>query len=770
MLALIREEYDRHILEMVTRKHYNGISPMAVRLNLKYNTNAGDIIAFAEKVVYATKNEQLVNNPVLLRESTLKRLESEATDLAFIGTFSSGKTTLINALLGIPHELPTSARHNTAVLTYIGASRTDYDQYTMEYGSELVWNIVSFMNFENQQIRNPFKGSAKVLSIKKSAVEGYIVILRELASPHDQHQITISSAHKLNIEEGGVVEGGKSLIKASQSDRTAQLCSYDEMDYILKIIRNKTAQNLKLNLQSVTSSEIKKLFDALASFYKNQDNHRQVNVKLDELMKCIDTKNIPCEFSCRLIGIKDSSVKLDSEQKWTILCGDPDEKIEALCEKPECYMTAKRLCLYLNSEFLKYSTLVDTPGFGSVTEEHDNITERFIRDNANNLVVMIAIDKHTNDVKFTDLINNLANIYNSYKNGQQKNVRFILNCFTNVFGQTQVGQKQCEKKVREISALLLSKGFLHENIFACNLKKAIFDNVVDDIIAGLGTFSQFKKQCLEDLPISAFREKFLGIQCDWKQFFQQNLQNIESQLDTFKNELFENKDAEELISRRLNNVTAVELPPIEPFISQLRYEFDEIYESLEYAFTNNHKHGGFLWLGTKRFDAVMEVFNNQLKEQLPIWNNKEEDITDKFSYAMNELINASGEILDYNAPPKPRQHLIVASDDAIKSLLIAADDNVGVFKKSDKTELHMDKLKRQINTDFSTSKNHINEYYTVLKKSFDELKCTLINQLKAKLNALTSKQNIQAEIQRLESLMNELSVLSCEFKVINFNV
>lgn len=763
-LVNLRDNYDRHILETVTRKQYEGLSSMAVRLNLKYNTNGADIITFANKVLEQTADASLIINPRPLCENTIRKLESETSEIAFIGTFSSGKTTLINALLGIPHKLPTSARHNTAVLTYIEKSGKD-DNYTIEYGDELIWSIVSLPSYENNNIRNPFKGPARVMSIKRSDKEGYLVTLRELTGEHREYNLKISGAHKLAVEEGSNVDGEKSLIKVLPSDRTAELCTRDELNYLSRVIASGKVKALKLNGKPIDASIFNKLSAALAELYHDKKPDRAVSVSLDTLRKRLDDEFIPCDLSCTFAAIKTTASSLKTDKDWAVLCGDPDKNIRALCEKPECYMTAKKLTLQLNSEFLRFSTLVDTPGFGSVTEQHDNITERFIRDNATNLVVMIKIGKTTEDVKYTDLINNLTSIYKNYKNGQQKNVRFILNCFA-----SSTSREHCERTALKISRDLVDRGFLRENIFACYLKEELFDNSQGNPIAGLGTYKQFREQCLEELPIMAFRDKFRGIKADFESFFKQNLHNLETQIVTAEQQMAEREDSKRDVTQRLNNVKAVTLPNFNTLIDNVKTQFDDIYDSFYSAFVNNKKHGGFLWLGKKRSDALGEVFKDQVEGQLKLWSEDEDNLVDEFEYAMNELISVSGDVVEFDTPKKPRQHLIVLSNDAISKILDAANDGVGIFKKSSKTAYHMEKLEKQIKTDFNTSKKHITEYGTELKRMFDSTKQTLIDQLKSRLNALQSEKTILDEIHRLESTRGTLNELRYEFGKLNFTV
>lgn len=767
-LADIRDNYDRHILETVTRKQYAGLSSMAVRLNLKYNTNGADIITFANKLLEQTKDASLINDPRTLCENTVRRLESEASEIAFIGTFSSGKTTLINALLGIPHKLPTSARHNTAVLTYIEKTiekSGGSENYTIEYGDELIWDIVSPVSYESKHIRNPFRSAARVESIKRSPIEGYVVTLRELTGGRGVHEIQISGAHKLAVEEGDRVEGGKSLIKVKSSDMYAWLCTRSELNYLSRLIASNKVKNLKLNGKPIDAARFNKLSASLAEFYRDKKPDSAFSVNLDDLRKRLGDDYIPCDLSCVLTQTKSSASSLKTDNDWTVLCGDPDKNIGGLCEKPECYMTAKKLTLKLNSEFLRYSTLVDTPGFGSVTEQHDNITERFIRDSATNLVVMIKIAKATEDVKYTDLINNLTSIYSNYKNGEQKNVRFILNCFTN-----STSKEHCEKTALKISRDLVERGFLRENIFACNLKEELFGNSAGKPIAGLGTYTQFRQKCLEELPIEAFREKYRGIKADFESFFKQNLHNLETQIITAEQQMAEREDAKREVTRRLNDVKAITLPDFNTLIDKIKTEFDDIYDSFYSAFVNNKKHGGFLWLGKKRGDALDEVFEDQVTGQLELWSADEDNLADEFEYAMNELISVSGDVTEFETPQKQHQRLIVISNKAISNILDAANDDVGIFKKAKKTAYHMEKLEKQLKTDFNTSKEHITEYGTVLKQAFDNKKQALTDQLKSRLNALQSEKALSDEIQRLKNTEDNLDELRYEFGKLNFTV
>ncbi len=59
-----------------------------------------------------------------------------------------------------------------------------------------------------------------------------------------------------------------------------------------------------------------------------------------------------------------------------------------LAEDPICYLFLDKARIHLQHDFLRLASLVDTPGLGSVTDRHDEITETYLRGRSGLIVKM----------------------------------------------------------------------------------------------------------------------------------------------------------------------------------------------------------------------------------------------------------------------------------------------------------------------------------------------------------------------------------------------
>lgn len=772
VLNNVRNEYDNRIRSIVFRDKVADASPVAIRLDLKYNSNVGDIKRFAE---YARNNQHIdticMRKAVDLANNTLERLSNNTTTLSFIGTFSSGKTTFINSLLGMKHMLPTSARHNTAILTQINNSDKPCDYYKIDYCDRIEWDIISPVTFDPSSCTNPFSSKARVMRISRKN-NSYIILLKNMDPPYDLHCKHISGARELCVAENDVVYPGASLIRINKDPKTWQLCSMNELLYIEEILKSDVAMNSQINGQAVDKKYLLDLINQLKKFSEIKGNRAtEKRVRAEELAAKLNksiTSIEPIVFSCNMKERENKEVLLDSDNAWTLLCGNPDEEESiALTEQACCYMAANKLNLYFKNDFLKYSTLIDTPGFGSITEKHDNITERYIRDEANHLIVMVAIYMHTDDMKFNDLINRIAELYDTYnKNKDPDNVRFMLNCFTN-----DMPFAECERRAKKIKESIIKRGFKKENIFACNLRNAIAKGITNEVIAGCKTYEEFKTICLEQIIIEGYRQKYFAIKSDWSRFFESTGNELSKRKHRTEKDLVGNANMFRKKELNLKEISAIMPPDLDAFVAKIEREFWDIYDTFRTGFTTTRK-GIFV---PHRKNKIVEIydlfFENAGTTKFAMWKSDEDEFCEKIRTcaAKLEFYNEQDDILS-EFPEQTNRNLIVMTHQGIRNLLMEANDETHFWNKGKQTSYYMNKLRKIIDEDLARTKANIYDFYGALISGFFMYKKHIEDRLLDEIDRLDDKDKLNAELHALNNAKKELEDLVRRFNKLNFDI
>lgn len=101
-LNVIRDNYDRHIDEVINGNIISDISSFALKIDLKYGKLAQYIKAFLNTIPHynIALYNLYIDKVKKLSDSTLENISTNSVKISLIGTFSSGKTTLINTFLG----------------------------------------------------------------------------------------------------------------------------------------------------------------------------------------------------------------------------------------------------------------------------------------------------------------------------------------------------------------------------------------------------------------------------------------------------------------------------------------------------------------------------------------------------------------------------------------------------------------------------------------------------------------------------------------------
>ena len=352
-------------------------------------------------------------------------LQTSELVLPIVGVFSSGKTTLINMILGKTKKsrelLRTSITHNTALLC-------------------------SFHSIEEgESNRAEFTWRKKLPSMHLVAN-------------------TLSSDDLRRINPIGLLR---------LSPRAIRSCDY----FIRSGLLTKVSAEVKWRkVQEVESGEVEisppktlthrkdldHLFDILFQLIGTSDAEMH-SVNIGQ----ISLKHFPIEVSLTGDVSNDNGRTethlLETDEDWDWFQGKADDKlgsadsITGFAESPEAEYLVSQCDVYLNNPLFRQVNLVDTPGLNSITEHHDQITEVFTRE-GHCFLFMAKLAKasgHKDSGRMLEIIRDT--IYSSnVKGNAAERVFLVLNWFREQAGART--EKDAKERIREF--VKLAGGYL----------------------------------------------------------------------------------------------------------------------------------------------------------------------------------------------------------------------------------------------------------------------------------------------------------------------
>lgn len=759
IMTKLRESYDRHIDKLVMDTPLKSDSAFVVNIDLKYGIFRSQMQQFIDKI----KSSPLIGLPdgsldyptEQYVQSTEARIDSQTSELTLLGTFSSGKTTMINTLLGHRKKLRTSRNHNTAVLMNIEyKGDTSYERYDIVYKQRLIWDLIKPNSFD-KRIINPLQAKAKVLSIVEE--QGSNIICLQKIRGGEIRKITIRSGRKLNVKQGDIISADESLVVKSLSQDKLMLASCNELKILVEYIESgklsspqikffTKGQSKTLGGKSVTNF-INRL-TSLKSYSKTLS--KQVTVNSNDVLQLMGEQIISAYIEAD-INIPNRTVPLD-EKGWLELCGNTDindmSAAPPFSEAPSCYMLVDHLKLFLDSEFLKNCTVNDTPGFGSVTEEHDACTERFIAQNDSRLLVMISVNSKSKDAKLVDFLNYLTNIYQNFRKNKMDEVYFMLNTFSN-----DVPKAQLEKECKSISDDLVNRGFSRKNIYACDLRKAIEGGITMKELFGLPSYDIFKHQCINEMIESGISRKYTAIFNAWEEYFKKNSITVNEHIVELKQALEDRENRIRELNRKIELVKKISVGSIEPILTEVKKNYyDYFFEYINSTFRDNKRATGFFFHNRTRREKCGETME-KIRSLLPEMAEASDDIKRLVKKALFELEYAydSSEGIDQKLID-PSEVIFTLAAENIGNKLFVADDNTRAWNKSENTEYYMDQIQSMISDDYKLSAEKARRYYRELVEVFEQRRTNILKIMCHELNTTQSPELIKAEIERLKTV------------------
>ncbi len=780
LLGELREQYDRHIAEIMKYEPEKKKTPIQVRMALKYGDMKRRIDDFLEEMrqsELSEKDDRLSKKTGELIKNTKADLSSKASELTLAGTFSSGKTTMINALLDHAHKLHTSKGHNTAALMQIKRKEADApEEYEVVWKEHLVWNLLKPQYTENDRIRNPFPGRAKVIQIQETA-DAYSIEIKSLEGKGEKQTIKVGKTHELCVSEKNVLDKNAPLIKVKSDAQYLRMVTRDELnllieyiedgrlchpkvicmegmrphptDVILSGLKAKKSEREGAPKTGLADGDALEFLKTLSSHERYKDGKGNIRgmtsaVEIRDLMK----REIREAIFEADIALKAQRVILD-EAGWQNFCGEAEERLAytqqkktiPFCEAPECYMLADHINLYLGSGFLDYCELNDTPGFGSITEEHDACAERFLNGNRGRLLVMITISSKTEDEKLHDFLNYLDGIFSNRREEQRDEVFFLFNCFSN-----NAPERKLKKDVEALTQKIVSRGFRKKNIFACDLRKVTEGHQAPREMYGLPSYAVFKDRCLHALLETGLRKKYRSVYESWKTYFEENRFDLNRRRKEAEGNL---QDGEKRLAEyedRLKSVKKVDEPTLDTLLCTVRREYTDFYDGIESVFR------------TTRKKDRKEACDNQIKEIETRLKDlqKSEDI----GKAVRRKIHAIELAGNYDSQdgelPKPDTEIFTLALQALQRRVWEADKKVRFLKKEERTAFYMRWIKGLIEEDYKQSEKRAREYLAKLNPFFLEKKNNIIRNLEEQIHGIQNSEELERQIKECDELLKKL--------------
>ncbi len=450
---------------------------------------------FGVEVLATAKNfrdfmEELADYPELAdnfpkRLEKLELLLELATNLSVVGTFSSGKTTLVNYFFGT--RLKTSYEHNTAVLTaleYLPPEKKPFvsfsydDNYAFEvFGTD--WNhpsiaVTANRNGTVQEIVTSSNGEKTLILHDRSFGELVpIVIGNKILSEKLEKAFRNGKKGSADVKINEPLTMGMSRQAFSKhnSSRKVNCLGKSELNELIAQIRKGSFSSTQLTLDATddTSESIQdrgEILDILREICQLAPEHTYDSI--DVTTEVNTTQNLfqkfwKAELKLHLSENHHLPRQLDMEAALEI---GPGENLPLL-EKPVIFLFARKVHLKTQAPVLQLANVIDTPGLGSVSTWHDLISERHLRETTGVIVIMIKVDMRLERREFWDLLHLLQQIFRIQKRSTD-HVFFIANCKSGIWGDNK--DKSLDNKLAELKKHIANFGFQHHQLYAVNLK------------------------------------------------------------------------------------------------------------------------------------------------------------------------------------------------------------------------------------------------------------------------------------------------------------
>lgn len=497
--------------DLLPKKEFNNLSE-------KINIFLDDINAFSS---FDTREYNI---------DKTKSLLDYATELSVLGTFSSGKTTLINSLLNI--KLQSSGVHNTAILTEIKYEDVEIPYVYFKYKSN-----VDFVIMEPDITDNAITthSSGQIIDIIDSS--DFKIILIKTSSGRIEYRKIGFKTLLSSIKKGKIVKSGELLTEGIHKGTKKTFMNFksfkkNQIETLIFLLENDSFYKSELKIyefKTKVKKEIifknnRKISKVLREFFAIVPEGKYPILEREDLLTSRFENVFKISFSANIKKNHLLKKKITLNEKgWIEFQGDTNN-IVGFAENPECYLFIKKAVLCLNNEFLKLAKVTDTPGLGSITEMHDEITEQYLRDSMGIILLMIKIDAQVERGSLWELLSLLQSVY---KDKPKDNIFIFCNWWKNQTKELKTihGVSEKIKKVEEY----LNRYFRDSTkIYLCDLKGLLIDGIEKEKEGLYFSYGKFKRDLSFTIGKLGVKRNLKQIKEIWShaiQYYRKNLKN-----------------------------------------------------------------------------------------------------------------------------------------------------------------------------------------------------------------------------------------------------
>jgi hypothetical protein len=431
-----------------------------------------------ESLIKLIKSHDHLSESFLRQLDALKHYLAFATDVSLIGTFSAGKTTFVNALLGL--KLKTSSNHNTAVLTSV-------EYVPKEQPSKLYFNYFSNHHFRlfspdydhpKLALYSPCRG--KIIDIHYNNNQFIIILVDE----EDNDRIIPLSigtqreliprllkyyrdgffkTKNLKIEKNTILTEGITIkqLTGKKHNFSRFFCMGKfEIEELVRQIRKGTFGKLELllyqyNEEVLTITESKLIITHLLSFTAIASE--KPSARTFPLEEINEKYPLSQYYQAELFAT------LDPDHSLPLTVSIENEQRLHQLEAPSCYLFVERTRFTQHNPYLQLANIIDTPGLGSVTSRHDLITERHLRETEGIMILLIKIHLSIETLEFWNLLTLLRYLF-MYGKRSADHLMFLCN-WQEGFYTPEDGKE----KIKQVAGYLRSFGFSTDQFYVGDL-------------------------------------------------------------------------------------------------------------------------------------------------------------------------------------------------------------------------------------------------------------------------------------------------------------
>ncbi|WP_029232615.1 hypothetical protein [Butyrivibrio sp. VCB2006] len=510
----------------------------------------------------------------------------EKPQVAFVGNFSSGKTSFINWILSMEgnRQLRTSGKHNTAILTSVKYGNPE--RVVVEYKKSpdlFQWKLLD-VEYE-KQFADYYRGEKKAIV---TAVDDEKRIVKYRYQGKSKYIVLQNKSDRILVKKNDVLrhgmqltEGARDHVDMPKPNANIKLCNVEEYKEIIKSINNQSLTNCTLIISYVSQKNVKQRLGAETKTIEKNASYEIL--KFLSLLESISSEigtnisfnkleenggwshNEVFNFPENVNFIYDVVIKGEcnfgdtkeelNEKTWIKYGGSGKEGENVFTETPKCYLYASQITYYLNKGFLNYSDIIDTPGLGSVSGEHDAITERYIRKNVSNLLVMIRIDKNGKDRKKRKFIIDISSIYDD-SNRDKNTVFFVCNIWSKDYGTSDLRELEriCDYYYNDI----IEYGFSKDNFYVIDILKMQAGYKNDEIFKRYQSAEVFRGNFIERIANDGIKQQLKKIDNEIVNLFIMQIKTYEKIISEIRGNALEKEIKIEKLNLARKHINKIE--------------------------------------------------------------------------------------------------------------------------------------------------------------------------------------------------------------------